>query len=352
MIYKIKNLLKRLIHNLGFIVEQVPNDDQLFEKLEHAHEAVQHHELRKLALQIKVANNQKLYNKILKRKVVDWDNNFNSSKFVGSGFGTGNFGVFRKVCFDDNCYFEKVYFNNTRDLLKIEWFYTNVYPLLSNISVKPPKLHKVIKGDLITIVYFEFIDLVSLSQQQLDAAPFNISKQLLGISNSKQMKELINNAESSLKDYTSYYYYTRNIKTAEKDIQNLSAHKLSLHTIEVIINQQPLVLTHADIHGTNIFSNDYTLDWDSFGFFPFGFDTAFILFQKSETLDFPTLQEVLIKEYKEIIPKDQWEDFELSCLYFYFIFIALNENTTIKIEMQKKAFLRIKELYCNKIIQN
>src|SRR5690606_5941844 len=95
--------------------------------------------------------------------------------------------------------------------------------------------------------------------------------------------------------------------------------------IEQITNLLPLVITHGDIHFDNVFAGNYLIDWDSFGFFPHGFEVARILAKQLEDPTFERLQEILNGEYRGVISEDQWHGFELSCLYFYLIFSALND---------------------------
>jgi hypothetical protein len=119
--------------------------------------------------------------------------------------------------------------------------------------------------------------------------------------------------------------------------------------IEKIIDLQPLVITHGDIYHTNVLADNYIIDWDSFGFFPHGLEVAFIFATNIEYSTFERLQKLLNEEYKEIVSKDQWDGFELSCWYFYLIFTAQDEKEVAHKTWQKNAFNRVERLY-NKMI--
>src|SRR5690554_6950987 len=113
MFNKIKNrissIIKQLFYYFGFTIERFPDAKQLNQ----FHKEVQMYELKKLAHNLKRTDNQRLYNKMLKQHVAEWDDTFISTKFMGYGTGEHNLGVYRKVCFENNYYFEKVYFNNS-----------------------------------------------------------------------------------------------------------------------------------------------------------------------------------------------------------------------------------------------
>lgn len=348
---KVALKVKWLFHYLGFIIERVPDENKLFFELNNTHEAIQKHVLKRLTDNIRIANNHRLYNRLLKRYVPKWDSNPTTARFMGNGVGEYSFNTFRKVYFKDKCYFEKVYFNNTYDLSRIEWFYKHINPLLKD-SINVAKLYRIIKGDLITIVYFEFAELIPLSRATLNSVSFDISKTLIEISGANYVKEIRETAPSYLKDYKLHAYYKGNITLATKMIKELSNNRLTPRLIEQVINLQPLVLTHGDIQETNLFANNYLIDWDSFGFFPLGLETAYILckneffsHKREESLTSQDLQKILVENYKTVINKDQWVSFELSCFYFYFIFIALDDGTPPNIALQKDLFDRVEQLY-------
>lgn len=352
MIEKIQNKVtlkvKWLFHHLGYIIEKVPDENKLYFQLSNSHEAVQKHVLKRVTENIRIANNHTLYNNLLKKYIPEWNCDYSAAVFVGSGIGEYSFNTFRKVCFGESCFFEKVYFNNSYDLLRIEWFHEHINSLLRD-WLNIAKIYKIIKGDLITIVYFEFTELKPLSNLKLDVVPFTISQRLIEISNTTLLGKIAERAPEYLKDYKLHAFYKGNILHASKMISNLSNDSLSPDMIEQVVNRQPLVLTHGDIQETNVFADNYLIDWDSFGFFPLGFESAYILYQinyrKSKlSLTSLDLQKILIKNYRTIVDRDLWNGFELSCFYFYFIFIALRENTSPNV-MQKDVFARIMQLY-------
>src|SRR5690606_15142405 len=166
------------------------------------------------------------------------------------------------------------YFNNSYDILKIEWFHEHIYSLLEDL-VNVPRIYRIIRGDLITIVYFEFTKLIPLPNAKLDYISFAISRRLIGISKATVVKEIADSAPKYLRNYKLHASYKANITRASKLIKILTDNALSSDMIEHVVNQQPSVITHADIQETNLFANNYLIDWDSFGFFPLGFESAY-----------------------------------------------------------------------------
>lgn len=334
--------VKRMFHYSGFIVNRIPDASHFMGEFDDEPLEVEKYELKKLASNIRIANNQKLYNEILKKYVSTWDDNFTSSEFIGNGRGVHNLCIYRKVCFEGIYYFEKVYFSDSFPLKKIEWFYEHVYPILKD-HMNIAKLFKVIKGYLVTIVYFEFIEFGPLPKEAWYSVFFSISKNMFKLS--KEIEKLGEKAPNFITDYRVHEWYKSCVKVAEKRIEKLSNNRLTAKGIEEKIHLEPLMFTHGDIHGTNVLSGNYIIDWDTFGFYPHGFESAFIFANSVKPPTFTCLQDILIKEYEDFVHKDQWEGFELCFLYFYLLFIIKDEESATSVKLQKDVYNRIDTLY-------
>ena len=83
------------------------------------------------------------------------------------------------------------------------------------------------------------------------------------------------------------------------------------------------VLTHGDIQDTNAFENNILIDWDSVGIFPAGLDPAFLLFylMMNENNEKYDVLNWIDTNYKDIINEKEWDSFQLSVLFFLFVFI-------------------------------
>jgi len=207
------------------------------------------------------------------------------------------------------------------------------------------KLFRIIEGEIFTIVYFDFTNLTPVNDADANELSLYFSKVLFQASISPRINEVCLNSPVFLKDYRMHFGYRRNITFAAKGIEKLSNGRLSPQIIEEIIDVQPLILTHGDIQRTNIYADSYLIDWDSFGFFPIGYESACILYERKEILKLTELQELLTETYKPIVDRNIWNEFELCFFYFYFIFISLKEDTSQTIALKSDVFVRIDSLY-------
>lgn len=325
---------------MGYALERIPETSQLVD----VHEQVKRYQLKKLAEDIKKLNDQKLYNKLLKKYIIDWDwdDYFTSSVFIGHGSGEDNLDVYRKVCVEDKYFFEKVYFNDSQDLLVVEWFYEYVYPRIGE-HLKTVNLHKIIKGDLITVVYFDFIALAPVSRFMYHSCFFAIAKNLYELSRADA--SLIKGATCFVKDYRLHFHYIDKIDDFKLAIKKMSNGKLTVEMIEQIIDLQPLIFSHGDIYHPNVFEDNYLIDWDSCGFFPHGFDCAFILATNVRYISLEKLKEILNDEFKELVGDDQWDGFQLCCWYFYLMFTVRDPGVVFYNVWQEEVFKMVEGLY-------
>src|SRR5690554_2307194 len=86
--------IKGLLYFLGFSIERIPDEDQLFTELNTAYDAIQKYLLKKRSLKDRIHNNHKQYNKLLKKFVPQWCIAFTSTEFVGQGSGMHNLCVY------------------------------------------------------------------------------------------------------------------------------------------------------------------------------------------------------------------------------------------------------------------
>lgn len=336
--------IKRWLHYRGFIIERIPNENKLDEQLNQVDEAGKRHILKRLTTNMMVADNHKAYDSLLKKYVPEWRWANSHTEFVNSGLGEYSFNTYRKVHIEGTWLFEKIYFNNTSDLARIEWFYEKVYPLLIK-SINVTKLHRLIKGDIFTIVYFEYVKLSPLKEPDANERSFYYSKILLQISTSQEIHEICRSSPNFLKDYRLHFGYKRNIGFAAKAMERLSKGKVSPKIIEEVVDRQPLILTHGDIQRTNIYADNYLIDWDSFGFFPMGYESACILYERRDIVCLSQLDDLLTENYRPIVDHNIWVEYQLSCFYFYFIFTSLRDKTPQTVALERDIIDRIECLY-------
>lgn len=345
---------ERLMHSLikitrcfGLYVQKLYDAESLYRHLTSDHVSIQEAELKKKTTYLRMANDNTLYSQILQKFVPHLKMDFDQSEFIGRGFSKTALNVYRKLTYEDGTLFEKVYFNSSHDLLRVKWFYENIHPLI-NSNIKVPSLYKSIKGELITVVYFKYVDLISLAMSDVNEKVFNHSKELYKLSFISNVKSKMKHAPEFLKDYKEHFLYLENIDKAVLKILELCGGDFPLKAIKKKIDESHHVLTHGDIHWGNIYENNYLIDWDSFGIYPKGLEVAYILFQLHQCkLSYKELNDVLEKEYQSNILEKEWHSFELNCLFFYFVFsvVPLIDINMDLSEAQSNILNRIEQLH-------
>ena len=78
--------------------------------------------------------------------------------FVGSGLGQSTLNAYRKLSYSGTDYFEKIYLNDSYDLLRLLWFEENYRAHIDRSEILIPQVLKISKGRCATAVYFEFLN--------------------------------------------------------------------------------------------------------------------------------------------------------------------------------------------------
>lgn len=344
---KLMSKLIKMASHYELYVTELPNAESLYRHLTSNDVSMKESELKKITSYLKRAEDQKLYSEILQQFVPQLSMDFDSSQFTGRGYSKTCLNVYRKLIYRDDVLFEKVYFNSSHDLLRVKWFYENISPLMSS-NIKTPQVYNSISGELITVVYFKFVDLVTLAMNDVSANVFNHSKELYKLSFNTNVKDKMKDAPEFLKDYKEHFLYKLNIEKASLKAFELRDESFPLQEIEQRIANSHHILTHGDIHWGNVYEDNYLIDWDSFGIYPIGLDVAFILYQLHQCkLIYKDLCDILERECRPFILKEEWSDFELNCLFFYFVFTVVplaNINMDLS-EVQSNILNRIEQLY-------
>lgn len=338
---KIRRKIKYILYKLGLYPV---SPDQLFYKSKHQSQEESQHELQKTAHFISHINDHDYYTQLLKKFVPEWDISIDSAQFIGEGRGHNNINAHRKVCFKDKTYFEKVYFTNSKDFKSILWFHHQIQNQLSSL-IRVPKLESVFKGELISIVYQEFIHFKELPQKEEGQAFINLSKDLYHISNDK-LTTLLNNKESA--DFKDVFRIILGYKTFKNSTQIKSFQQKGIDIIQfeqALLNSKH-ILTHGDIRQSNAFKNQVLIDWDNVGFYPIGYDPAHIyynlLLQKQTDQN---LEKWLKTHYKTTIIDTDWHDFERNVHFYIFLFMEINFfNQPQNLEIKTRIEARLKAL--------
>lgn len=341
MTNKKKALLLRITDKLKVYFQMKSSPEKFYHSIRNKSLTDQEYQLDRLAKYILKAQNQKYYQNLLSILVPSLDLKIDESQFVGSGIGASSLNSFRKVKSGKELYFEKVYFNSSVDLKRIFWFQDHVSVLL-NDKVKSPRILKTFKGELVTIVYFEYLELQVLSSDKKEMALIELSKALYSSTflNGDQFEK--SNVPDFISKYRSHFQYVRNI---DKVKQALNLSKSDINEIESRIDATKRTLTHGDIQETNAFENSVLIDWDSFGIYPIGLEIAFLFFRLlvdgKKDDDFIGWLE---KNYSSVVDKNDWEDFKMNSLYFLYVFSVGLLNKGLHPDLKKELEVNIKKI--------
>lgn len=253
--------------------------------------------------------------------------------FINTGSG-----VVRKVKVNDKTLIEKVFFTNSIDYSKAKYFDENIRPVLKENGVECTTINNVYEGEIISLIYYEFIDLKKLND--IKKGIIEYSKIFLNL----DFSPIIKNAPSSLFNYKSHHRISEKIKDAN---ESLLAEDINVNLIEVEISKLNKVLIHGDLHGNNAYENAI-IDWDSFGFYPLGFEAARIYsYYYGKRIKETNFNHWIDVNYRELLNEHQFADFKKCFSYFLYVFMYGKSNTTELNNIQDDLLSYLKENFPN-----
>lgn len=317
----LRKLLIKALQPFGFYITFYSSIEKIYNVLEQKSVSVQEFELKRIFDAVAIANNHKYYSNLLKRFINEWNLEILSAEFVGVGAGSCSLSSYRKVKIKQEMLHEKVYFSSHHEMAKIFWFQKNLAELVADSGIVLPPVYKIFNGEILTVVYSEYLNLKKLTFKKKQERLIEFSNQLYQLSSTENYMLICQNAPKSIKDFTQHFEYKRN-RLIVKNL--LSEHNISLENLELSVGNSRHVLAHGDIQDTNAFQNNILIDWDSVGIFPLGLDPAFILFYLMLNNEWENNSNVLnwIEiNYGKIINPKEWRQFQFNITYFLFVFI-------------------------------
>jgi thiamine kinase-like enzyme len=309
----IKKQIKKYLHKAGFYIRYYPTVNDFCNFLENKPISVKEYELRQVTTYISCAEDHQSYEKLLKHFVPNWHLDRKEAKFIGKGVtGDVSLKAHRKVRIKDKTYFEKVYFNSNRFLLDRQWFDDHIYELIKD-KIKVPCIQKSYRGSLLTIVYFDYFNLIELEEDK-EGHLIQITKDLYRISCRNEDELLKLPWPDSVKEIK-HPRFRKRLHLLEREVQEHKA-------LEESVAQSKRIITHADIHMDNAFKNRILIDWDFFGLYPIGYDPAFVYYRLLITKTIKNYNYIswLHDHYKDVILNEDWPYFERNFIYFLLIF--------------------------------
>lgn len=321
----IKKNIRKYLQKAGIHIQRFPTAEQFYESLKYKPAAVKRDKLKRVAVSVCIAENHEYYEKLLKAFVAGWQAEIKKAKFIGKGYSEGNLNTYRKVTIGNQLYFEKVYFNARPDLQAVQWFQDYIYQLIKG-QIKMPLIQRTYRGELITIVYYNYLELAELEIERTERRLIQFSKELYHIScqNERYLTKL--EPPDSIKniDNRSTYKSQKNYYFAEKKIIQQG---IGIESVKELTAGSKLVLTHGDISKENSFKNDVLVDWDSFGLFPVGLDPAIIHYHiYLKTNKEVNISHWLEENYKDIVSAKDWSDFVRNFILFSYFHAVKLQN--------------------------
>src|SRR5699024_530426 len=133
-------------------------------------------------------------------------------------------------------------FTSSLDLQKVEWFQNMIFQKLRR-EIKTAKIFKIYRSEVLTIVYFEFLDLTKYSEAQIERELIRYSKILYAFSN--EILNVFSGADipELITDFREHFEYKRNIISARNILE---ARGINPYTLEKTIESSKRIITHGD----------------------------------------------------------------------------------------------------------
>lgn len=313
-----KRILFNLFFRLGIVPQRIYTPAQLYGSLKAMPVLIQEHELRKRAELIVRANDHRYYELLLRAFVNRWDFKVEGASFIRKGIGESSLNTCRKVVIDGKAYFEKVFFNSRPEVETAEWFQRHIYGQLGD-SIITASLEKLIKGEVITIAYYEFLELSPFQRSDGDQAYIKLTIDLYSISKDTPLDAGAILTPQHVRDFRFHFQYQRYAGAAEAKLRELG---VNFRKLVDNASSSKKILTHGDINLGNAFKGPILVDWDSFGVYPIGLDVAYLCYRMPlrewrYKLD---IKRWLEDNYGAAIDPVDWTSFERNFYFFLYVF--------------------------------
>lgn len=263
-------------------------------------------------------NLYRYYDSILREFVPDLTLKIEHCFFIKEGKGAGNINCFRKVKIGSDEYFEKVYLSKHREWNVAEWFDRYVYRLIYE-EIRLPELFKSYEGKLLSIRYYKYLALSDGCQQDIEdiiAYAIKLYRLSLNIEEKMMRKDI----PPFILDFKEHSHYKRFVVKAGME---MNRNGISLVNYEETISKSKLILTHGDLNYTNLYEENYLIDWDEFGLYPIGFEIAYLyyrnyLHEKRELIE--EFEPWIERKFRTDIIIQDWLDLVKNSKFFLYVF--------------------------------
>jgi len=237
---------------------------------------------------------------------LDYTKSYPEKKFLDEGRGAGILKPNRVLSSSADRIFEKIFFNDSPGLSRNLMFNEISTDRLTKNHIKYPEIKEIIKGDKLTIVLFEYLDLIRIPQGEeykvLKATTFNMLDFL--------EEDLIGDD----------IHYDRFLIGKERLINSAVFSSDELLKLNAIVKSSPVYFQHFDLKEDNVFMDNVIIDWDNSGNYHLGADFGVLLlsYYVFKEHDFFKLYKDEISDYyKQVRNHISFDIFYLTVLFHF-----------------------------------
>jgi hypothetical protein len=343
----IKKFIKKCFQKAGIHIQRLPEAAELHSSLKNKPVDVRNHELKRITHSLGMAENHTLYDEILRAFVPAWMADIKEAAFTGSGISGSSLNTYRRVTIGGKHYFEKVYFNSRPDLQTVQWFEEHIYDLIKD-EINVPTIRKKYRGELLTIVYYDFLELAKLEKETKESRLIQFSKDLCRLSYTHETYLTKLDPPETIRNFRNNNTYQKHIHLAGPILSKCG---IDIRLFEKAIGHSTCVLTHSDINEGNGFKDAILIDWDHFGIYPIGLEPAYIYYRiilRDIEVDNAGPWHWLKMHYKPVIKEEDWKTFERNFTYFLFVFSIKMFNIEEYKSIEDLLIERLKQYNCAK----
>lgn len=300
----------------------------------------QQEKIRQFSLLIKKENKHDIFEKTIQNLIPNWALEFKEKTFTGKGTNPNTINATRKVRVDTDLFFEKVYFTQQNEFKTLIWFNENIYPHF-NKHINIPKVKMLYKGELISIVYFEFLNLKGLKKENWETALTAFALTLY--QNSAEILSFLERSKipKNILDYALNEKYREAIKIIDGVLKN---NNLKLKDIKDSISSSKHVLTHNDLNRANAFQNNVLIDWDGFGIYPLGLEQSYMYIDFHYHRNTIVHYDQWLEEYwKPHIGSNEWPAFYRNFCYFLLAISNRHIDQRFINELERDLLIQLKK---------
>lgn len=319
-----KNKIKKALQHLGIYVQfipklklwYVPSASSFYKHIAVLPLEKQLKDLQKILAITHLSDDHQLYQEFLKTFIPDWNLQLTQTRAVAKNSSES---FKRIVKTSETKFFEKLYMIDEPSLAVNCWFEGHIAPLFAQ-NFQIPKLQNRFSGELLSIFYYEWLDLTPIPEEFMEEKLIGYSKKLLKLSFIDEENLLQIQWPKILLNYEKLF------GNYQQSLQKLADSGVNTTELLKKISTGPYALTHGDLHPQNAFDHNVLLDWDNFGYYPVGIDAAYLFdffVTKKQRLRNPLTW--VKKHYGTMIHPD-FEAFQRNFLFFLFLNIQMRPD--------------------------